>query len=208
MIAHKKRIVVFDENESYNSIVTAYLKKAQLFNLVNSYRDFNLMMTNLKLDKPDIILMDIPQDLGLSGIKRVKKEAPYVNVIALSEHQQFEPVASALRAGADGYVIKHLNSSDLINALDKTHSGGVALSPSIARTLVQDFWKPNNNPLSKAEIKVLKLISKAGTYTTIAKDLQISAQTVKTHTRNIYRKLNVHNKSEALAIAQQGRLIN
>ncbi|HMV09442.1 MAG TPA: response regulator transcription factor [Cyclobacteriaceae bacterium] len=208
MISHKKRIVIFDENEFYNSIAAASLSKAQFFNLVSRYQNFCLMTTRLKLDKPDVILMDLPCAEGVRAIREVKELKPDVQVVVLSVHQRIEDVVNALRFGADGYVIKHLNGNDLIQALDKMYFGGVALSASVARTLVQEFWRPRNNPLSGAEIKVLKLMSNARTYTAIAEDLQISAQTVKVHTRNIYRKLNVHCKSEAIAIAQQGRLIN
>jgi DNA-binding NarL/FixJ family response regulator len=208
MLTHKKRIVVFDENETYNSILNSYLKKANLFKIINTYLNFDLLIENLKTDKPDIVLMDIPSSIGTSSIEKVKRVAPKASVIIVSENEELKYVTRALRAGADGYVIKHLNSKDLINELNKTHQGGVALSSVIARNLVQNFWIANNNPLSQAEIRILKLISKARSYTTIARDLQISKQTVKVHTRNIYRKLNVHCKAEAIALAQEGRLIN
>jgi DNA-binding NarL/FixJ family response regulator len=117
-------------------------------------------------------------------------------------------VFESLKNGAVGYISKSSNYVELLNALDEINKGGAPMSAKIARMVVNDFHINEDSPLGKRESVVLQLISEGKTYTQIAEELLISKETVKTHTKNIYKKLHTNKKSDAISIGYEKRLIS
>ena len=103
-----------------------------------------------------------------------------------------------IRAGVDGYLTKAASYAELLEAIREVHAGGAPLSPPIARKIVMSFHVTTHPYLSKREEEVLKLLAVGKTYTQIAKDLFLSGETVKTHIKSIYLKLDVRSKAEAI----------
>lgn len=204
----KKRIVVFDEDLIYGSIIDQNLNATDSFVYLGWYKKFEELIVNLKKDRPDFLLMEVPREIDLSIIGVIKKNYSSINVVIISSKEDHPSILQAFRSGANGYLIKNLGSRETMEGLNKIAQGGVALSPSVARSIVKGFWKTNNSPLTRTETRVLKFISLGHTHTSLAKDMEISKHTAKTHVKNIYRKLNIHRKSEALERAYSERLIN
>lgn len=113
----------------------------------------------------------------------------------------------ALMAGASGYIIKNANPFELIQAVEQLINGGAPLSPQVAKVLVGSFHKSFDTPLSNRETEVLSLLSTGKTYKIAAKELYVGMETIKSHVKNIYSKLQTNTKSGALEIARRDNLI-
>ncbi len=185
------------------------LNENQGFKVVNSYNNCEDFLKNLHNDKPNVVLMDIelPGMNGIEGIERVKKVYPQAQVIVVTVYENDELVFKALCAGAGGYLTKNMPPSRLIDAIREIMGGGAPMSTNIARLVVASFQKNHNSPLSARETEVLELLSKGKSYTNIAEDLFIDKETVRTHIKNIYWKLEVHSKAEAIEKAVKEKLI-
>lgn len=205
----KKRVlIVEDDNEIRNSF-TLIVNSSQKFMVVNSYGKCEEAIENLNRDRAEIVLMDIelPGINGIQGTKIIKDKSPHTDIIMVSVYEDSELVFEALKAGASGYITKSANYLELLSALDEITKGGAPMSSKIARMVIDNFHVNPNSPLTKRETEILQLISEGKTYTQISEELFISKETAKTHIKNIYSKLQVNSKSEAIAKATQDRLI-
>ena len=205
----KKRIVIVEDNLALKDGYALILSSINKYNVVNTYTNCEDALKKLKTDKPDLILMDLelPGMDGIEGIKEVKKRLPEVLILVVTVYENSELVFNALCAGAVGYITKNTNHTELLDALEEVNLGGAPMSTKIAKMVVQSFQINPTSPLSKRETLVLDLIAKGKTYAEIADDLFISKDTAKSHIKNIYSKLQVHTKSEAIAKAKNERLI-
>ena len=144
---------------------------------------------------------------GIEGIQKIKKTNPEIHIIVITVHEDSEMVFEALCAGASGYITKNANHSRLLDAIDEVQSGGAPMSTQIARMVVSSFQKNQNSPLTARETEVLELIAKGKSYSVIADELFVHKETVKSHIKNIYFKLHVNCKADALEIARKNKLI-
>lgn len=177
------------------------------------------LLEKLELDhNVDVILMDIEMQKmnGIDATFEVKKRYPQIKIVMLTVFDNDENIFNAIKAGADGYLLKEVNPKDLMNAILETISGGAAMTPSIAMKTLRLLRNPPNFEekreeldvkLSQREIEVLEQVSKGLKYTAIAENLFISQGTVKKHIENIYTKLKVHNKLEAVQKAKDNNMI-
>ncbi len=177
------------------------------------------LLEKLELDhNVDVILMDIemPKMNGIDATFEVKKRYPQIKIVMLTVFDNDENIFNAIKAGADGYLLKEVNPKDLMNAILETISGGAAMTPSIAMKTLRLLRNPPkfeekreelDVKLSQREIEVLEQVSKGLKYTAIAENLFISQGTVKKHIENIYTKLKVHNKLEAVQKAKDNNMI-
>ncbi len=161
--------------------------------------------------KPDIILMDInmPGANGLQAIKEIKQEKLDSRVIVLTIHEDREYLFKTLQMGAEGYVLKDAEPSVLIEAIRNVYAGQSYIQPNMTMELVKEFnrvtlhekEKHDDNNLTSREIEVLELIAEGMINKEIAKKLYISEKTVKNHVSNIFRKLNVSDRTQAAIYA-------
>ncbi|OFY67294.1 MAG: DNA-binding response regulator [Bacteroidetes bacterium RIFCSPLOWO2_02_FULL_36_8] len=164
---------------------------------------------------PDIILMDInmPEMDGIEATKAVKHHFPDVKIIMLTIFDEEEKIFQSILAGATGYLLKDDKPSKIISALEEAMNGGAPMSPVIASKALQMIRgkrteTPGNNfNLTKRELEILELIAVGNNYQKIAGTLFISPRTVRKHIENIYTKLQVHNKVEAIQIATKNKLL-
>jgi len=166
----------------------------------------------------DLILMDIEMP-GLSGIETtaiVKQKYPHIKVVMFTVFDNDENIFKAIQAGADGYLLKDVNPEVLYKGINDTLNGGAAMNPSIAMKALKLLRNPQVNfskkekceiSLTSREITVLEQLGSGLSYTKIAENLIISPSTVRKHIENIYRKLQVHNKLEAVDLARRQNLI-
>jgi DNA-binding NarL/FixJ family response regulator len=192
------------------------------------FEDFSIKFTAIngldlidKLEKNhnvDLILMDIemPKMNGIEAVCFVKNKYPQIKIIMLTVFDNDENIFKSIKAGADGYLLKEVNPKDLHQGIIETMNGGATMTPSIAMKTLKLFRNPTvfeNIPdqeeynLTPREIEVLEQLSKGLKYNAIAENLFLSAGTIRKHVENIYAKLQVHNKLEAIQKAKNNNLI-
>lgn len=205
----KKRIMIVEDDQEIRNSFTLIVNSSQKFMVVNAYGTAEEAIANLNRDKPEIVLMDIelPGVNGIHGTKAIKDKSPHTDIIMVSVYEDSELVFEALKAGASGYITKSANYMELLTALEEIVKGGAPMSSRIARMVIDNFHVNPNSPLTKRETEILQLISEGKTYTQISEELFISKETAKTHIKNIYSKLQVNSKSEAIAKANLEKLI-
>lgn len=165
----------------------------------------------------DIILMDIemPGMNGIDATLQVKSKYPHIKILVLTVFDDDENIFNIIKAGADGYLLKEITPNELYKAIQETLNGGAAMHPSIAFKTLKLLRNPQSFEnkcdldikLSPREIEVLEHLSKGLNYNAIADNLFLSPSTVRKHIENIYTKLQVHNKLEAIAKARNNNLI-
>jgi DNA-binding NarL/FixJ family response regulator len=205
----KKRVMIVEDDQEIRNSFTLIVNSSQKFMVVNAYGTAEEAIANLNRDKPEIVLMDIelPGVNGIHGTKVIKDKSPHTDIIMVSVYEDSELVFEALKAGASGYITKSANYMELLTALEEIVKGGAPMSSRIARMVIDNFHVNPNSPLTKRETEILQLISEGKTYTQISEELFISKETAKTHIKNIYSKLQVNSKSEAIAKANLEKLI-
>ena len=175
----------------------------------------------LKLEKNhnvDLILMDIemPKMNGIEATEIVKQKYPQIKIIMLTVFDNDENIFNAIKAGADGYLLKEVNPKDLHQGILDTMNGGATMTPSIAMKTLKLFRNPidfesvgdcDDIKLTAREVEVLEQLSKGLKYNAIAENLFLSIGTIRKHVENIYAKLQVHNKLEAIQKAKNNNLI-
>jgi len=205
----KKRVLVVEDDLEIRNSFTLIINSSQKFMVVNAYSRCEEAIENLNKDRAEIVLMDIelPGMNGIHGTKLIKDKSPHTEVVMVSVYEDSDLVFEALKAGASGYITKSANYLELLSALEEILKGGAPMSSKIARMVIDNFHVNPNSPLTKRETEILQLISEGKTYTQISEELFISKETAKTHIKNIYSKLQVNSKSEAIAKATLEKLI-
>lgn len=208
-MSRSNRVIAIGTEEFLN-LMNVVVSDTSDFVLVNEYTAVTRAVKMLGKDLPNIALVDIncPAYQGSDAIRKIKETLPYVEVVAISEKNDDKLVKDCISNGASGFVEKSKDLPIKIQSyLDEVVKGGVAMSPRPMRTLVESLWINPFSPLTKRETEILRLMSEGCTYTEIGRTLQISAETSKTHIRNIYKKLKVNKKSTALDKARMERLV-
>jgi DNA-binding NarL/FixJ family response regulator len=171
------------------------------FNCISVYSNAEDALAGLSEDPPDLVIMDI----GLSGmtgvecIRKLKATRSKIQFMVFTIYEDSDQVFEALAAGASGYLLKNTPPDKIIDALKELYAGGAPMSTSIARKVVASFRRPEEqNSLSDREMQVLSLLAKGFFYKEIAEQLYISTGTVRQHIHNIYEKLHVQNRTEAI----------
>jgi DNA-binding NarL/FixJ family response regulator len=203
------RIEIVEDNEVVRDGLRLLINSMSEHTIVGAYDSCEKAIKNLEQDDPEIILMDLdlPGISGIEGIQRIKKSHPEIDILVITVHEDSEMVFEALCAGASGYITKKANHAQLLDAIQEVKSGGAPMSTRIARMVVESFQKNQNSPLTARETEVLSLLSKGKSYSVIADELFVHKETVKSHIKNIYFKLQVNCKADALEKARKNKLI-
>ena len=156
----------------------------------------------------DIILMDIdlPGKSGIEVTRQLKQENPDLDIIMLTVQSDDDSIFESLCAGASGYLLKDTSPAELLVHIREVYEGGAPMSSTIARRIINSF-RVIENPLSERETEILRMLSKGLNYKEIAEKVFLSPHTVKTHIKNIYSKLHVGNRAEAIYKAIKQKLI-
>ena len=217
----KIRIAVIDDN---NFLIKSVKEKLSFFEDISiSFTANNGLECMDKLDENrqiDLILMDIemPKQNGIEATALVKQKYPQIKIIMLTVFDDDENIFQAIQAGADGYLLKDTEPQELYNAITQTLEGGAVMTPSIAMKALNLLRSPlaeeadadeaeETIKLTSREVEVLEQLSTGLPYTSIAENLIVSPSTVRRHIENIYQKLQVHSKTEAIALAKKKRFI-
>jgi DNA-binding NarL/FixJ family response regulator len=199
-------VSIVEDNEQLRGTLARVLNRAEGFKCVSQYGDAETALVGLPKDRPDVVLMDInlPGMNGVECVRRLKPQAPQMQIVMLTVYEDTENIFNALAAGAAGYLLKRTKSAELIEALKEVQRGGSPMTTHIARKVTQSFQRvgPSSQPtenLSEREQEVLDCLSQGFLYKEIAEKLGISYETVHTYIRRIYEKLQVRTRTEAVA---------
>ena len=196
------RVSVIEDDPEFRQGLVSVINNTDNFSCLSQSDSCESFIKNLKQTNPDVILLDIELPPGMNGIigaKLLKKTIPSAEIIMLTVHEDSESVFQSLTNGATGYLLKNISPENLITAIEEVLSGGSPMSMQIARMITESFRKnKKTEELTEREREVLNLLREGKSYQAIANKLFISKSTVKFHIKNIYRKLHVMNKYEAI----------
>jgi DNA-binding NarL/FixJ family response regulator len=208
------KIAVVEDHPDIRAGTSYILRMSSKFDSVVEYGNAESLLEAFDDSLPDIVLMDIglPGMSGIEATAKLKKVHPRVEIVMLSVFEDDDNVFQAICAGASGYVSKPALPAQLIEAVEQASSGGTPMSPRIARKVLEMFKEQIPSPstdygLTDREKEVLGLLVQGLDYKLIADKLFLSVFTVRAHIRNIYDKLHVHSKSQAVAKALAERVV-
>ena len=212
---HVIRVAIIEDSREVREGLAALINGTRGFSCSNSYYSMEAALAGISLQKqPDVILTDIglPGMSGIDGIEILRERYPQVPIVALTVYDNDEKVFNALCAGASGYLLKTTPPARLLESIREVINGGAPMSPEVARRVVRLFreFRPPETAdyrLTPQETELLKLLIEGHHKKTAAREMGISTNTVSFHLKNIYSKLQVHSKTEAVAKALRERLV-
>lgn len=203
-------VTIIEDDDEIRDSLAILISGSSGYECINTYNNCEAAITEFESDPPDVILMDIglPGMSGIEGVRIIKDKYPEIDILMLTVHEDSNKVFEALCAGACGYLIKDTQPGKLLEAIQEVRCGGAPMSTQIARMVVNSFKTNPHEELTRRETEVLTQLCKGKSYRMIADTLYISEETVRRHIKNIYKKLQVGSKSEAVAKALKERLVN
>ena len=212
--SRKVGVAVVEDQQVIREGLDLLLNAADGYRCTGCFRSVEDALARLSEDLPDIVLMDIglPGMSGIEGIIKVRQRWRDMLVIMLTVYEDDDKIFDALCAGASGYLLKRTPPERLIESLKDVQDGGAPMSPEVARRVISVFknFRPpakSEYGLTPHEFRLLKMLVEGHSYKTAAYELGSSINTIGTHMSNIYRKLEVHSKSEAVAKALRSGLV-
>lgn len=204
-----KRIVLVEDDSIIREAFTTLINESKDFYIANAWSNAEDAIKNIGYDAADIYLMDIqlPGINGVDAISKIKQMRASAKVMVISVYENDDMVFKALCEGASGYLTKNISSSKLIDSLKELENGGAPMSTNIARMVVSSFHRNRQSPLTSRELEVLELLASGKSYSTIANNLFVDKETIRSHIKNIYFKLEVHSKAEAIEKARKNKFI-
>jgi DNA-binding NarL/FixJ family response regulator len=200
------RIAIVEDNKILRQSIEQLFNKTLVFQCVCSLGNLQNVISEFNKTQPEIVLMDIglPDISGIEGVRTVKNNFPEMLVLMFTVFEDEEKIFEAIRAGASGYLLKKTPADDIIEAVKQLYEGGAPMSPSIARKVLGSFQAQSGNTLdpydlTSREKDVLFSLSDGLSYKKIADKYFVSISTVRTHICNIYQKLHVHSRAQAVA---------
>ncbi|MFL5738568.1 MAG: response regulator [Flavisolibacter sp.] len=205
-------MMIVEDLDEVRETLFQFISMNSEFNVLDTFKTAEEALYEIPRRVPDIVIMDIslPDMNGIECIRQLKSKALRTQFMMFTVYENDEKVFEALKAGASGYLLKSTGLVQLIEAIKELHEGGSPMSANIARKLVTMFRDQEKNKvevevLSARENEVLQLLSKGLLYKEISIRLSISTGTVRQHIHNIYEKLHVQNRTEAINRAYGNR---
>lgn len=211
---NKIKILLFEDNKSLRESISLFLNASTEIKLIKAYKHANNILDAIRLDLPDVILMDIemPGTNGIEAVKIVKQHYPSVSIVMQTIFEDDDKIFDALCNGASGYILKTSNPSKYIEAIKDVYHGGAHLSPNIALKVLGKFNQDSqkkvfHHNLTARELEVLECLVNGLSYKMIADKCSVTYETVRFHMKNIYSKLHVTSMTEAVAKAIQHKIV-
>jgi DNA-binding NarL/FixJ family response regulator len=197
-------IAIIEDDEDIRESLEILIRTTEDFECAGTFADAEAGLGFLTANPADIVLMDIhlPGMDGIECVRQLKSVHPGMQFIMCTVFKDDNSVFNALKAGATGYLLKNDDHVKIIDAIRELHAGGSPMTPQIARRVLESFKRPAVNDalhlLTKRETEMLGLLAKGLRYKEIADKLFISTETVRKHINNIYQKLHVQSRIEAV----------
>ncbi|MBN1408874.1 MAG: response regulator transcription factor [Calditrichaceae bacterium] len=206
------RVGIVEDDKEIRGAVKEYLDDQPDFSCSLACESVELFINQLNEETlPDIILMDIglPGMSGIKGTKLIKAKYPDINLIVFTVYHDSDKIFQSLCAGASGYLLKNAPFSEIKQAITIVHEGGASMSPQIARNVIDFFQGPKRKPdsvLTDKEREIVMGLVDGMSYQMIADQSYISIETVRSHIKSIYKKLQVHSKAELIKKSFEGSI--
>ena len=208
------RVIVVEDERELREGLRVLLDFTPHFSCVGSFGTMEDFLEKIEAGAADLILTDIglPGMNGIEGTRRLREKIPDLPIVVFTVHGEDDKIFRALCAGANGYLLKDTPPIKIIEALTEVLDGGAPMSPEVARRVVhlfRTFAPPTEAEyhLTEQETRILRMLVDGHHYKTAAYELGISTSTVSFHLKNIYEKLQVHSKTEAVAKALREKLV-
>jgi DNA-binding NarL/FixJ family response regulator len=201
------RVSVYEDDPRYRELLRTILSSSEKVTPVHLTDNCQQVIGDIRKHQPDVIIMDInlPGKSGIEGVEESKRAYPNVKVIMLTVFEDEDKIFAAIKAGADGYLLKKDSPQKVLDSIQDVFDGKSSMNGIIARKVLEYFHKkptvknPDEYSLTKREHEILELLMDGLTYKDIADKCSISVQTLNSHIKNIYHKLGVHSRAEASA---------
>ncbi len=211
----KIQVWIIDDNNNFCLVLAANLNKSSTVACQRYYHSCKTVINDLETESspPGVILLDIkmPAMNGLDAIAPIRKLSPATNIIMLTSYDLDENIRTAMKRGASGYLLKSSSPDDIVRAIESVQVGGLPLDPLITRKMMESFvgWDDEENiyNLSPRETEVLKLVTQGLNNMEISQKLYISRFTVETHVKNIFHKLDIHDRQKLVVKALKNRIV-
>jgi DNA-binding NarL/FixJ family response regulator len=208
------RIAIIEDQREIREGLASLIDTTDGYRCTASYASMEEALAQIGRELPDVALADIglPGISGIEGTRRLRERYPDLRLLILTIYDDDDRIFDALCAGACGYLLKKTPSARLLESLREAMTGGAPMSPEVARRVVglfQRFRPPQHADyrLTPHEVRLLKMLVQGHNYTSAATELGVSFSTIAFHMQNIYQKLQVHSKSEAVSRALLERLV-
>lgn len=208
MTAMPIQVAIVEDQRRTREGLAALIQGAPGLRVAGAYGRVEPLLDQRDATPPDVLLLDIglPGMSGIEGVRCLRRRWPDLRILILTVHGDDEHVFAAICAGACGYLLKDTPPPALLEAITQVHGGGAVMSPAIANHVLAMFRRSSpprggGHDLTGREVDVLRQLADGLAYKQIAAALQVSLDTVRFHLRNIYGKLHVHSKSEAVIAA-------
>lgn len=208
------KVAVFDDNQPWRELLGMLIDTTPGMQCTGTFEDCRQVVKNIGQNIPEVVLMDIdmPHVDGISGLQLIKEQFPQVRILMQTVFEQDDKIFDAIRAGADGYLLKTTPPAKIIDAINELMAGGAPMTPTVARQVLKLFNGKNKKPqssfnLTDRELEILAMLVQGLSYKMIADKCCVSYSTVNSHISHIYQKLHVKSGTEAVAKAIEEDLI-
>ena len=202
-------ISLIEDDETIREAYVFLLGNDPDIRVISSYNNAEDAFKKIANDAPDVLLLDIelPGMSGIDALPKLKKLLPDTYILMLTVYEQANSIFRALGTGASGYLTKNSSPEKIISAIHEVMEGGGPMSANIARMVISSFQRSDASPLTRRETEILEHVATGKSRKKIAEELFIDLETVKSHIKNIYQKLDVHSKEDALKTAKEQKFI-
>ena len=209
------RVAIFDDNKNLLDSLFQLINGSSGFECVGAFPNCNELLSDMKKANPDVVLMDIemPGMTGIEAARLIKEKYPEVRILMETIFEEDDKVFASICNGADGYILKNTPPTLILEAIREVYEGGAPMTPSIASKVLKMFRshtspiKNDSSNLTTREKEILSCLVDGMSYKLIADKCFISIDTVGGHIKNIYEKLQVHSKGEAVAKAIRRNIV-
>jgi DNA-binding NarL/FixJ family response regulator len=209
------KVAIVEDQQATREGLAILISNTPGFEVTGRFASMEQALDSLDVNPPHVLLLDIglPGMSGIEGVRLVRSRLSQIQILMLTVYGDDDHIFEAVCAGACGYLLKGTPRDKLLSAIRELRDGGAPMSPEIARKIVLMFQKvapPSNreSQLTPREFQILRLLAHGHNYKTCADQLSLSLHTVRFHIRNIYERLHVHSKSEAVLKALRSGLIS
>jgi DNA-binding NarL/FixJ family response regulator len=209
------RVAIFEDNRDLRDGLFQLINGSHEFHCVGAYANCNAILKKIEEARPDVVLMDIemPGISGIEAVKILKEKYPEVKILMETIFEENDKIFQSVCNGAEGYILKNTSPVQILSAIKEIYEGGAPMTPSIASKVLKMFKiqssysSKNDFELTDREKEILKCLVEGMSYKLVADNCFISIDTVSGHIKNIYKKLQVHSKSEAVVKAIKGKIV-
>jgi DNA-binding NarL/FixJ family response regulator len=209
------RVAIFEDNNRLREGLSQLINGSYGFACVSSHPNCDDIVKHITETQPDVVLMDIemPGINGIEGVIKIKERFPEIKILMETIFDDDEKIFNSIRAGAEGYILKNTPPTEILKAIKEIMEGGSPMTPSIAHQVLKMarqrpvIVSKEKFDLTKRETEILACLVEGMSYKMIADECTVSMDTVNMHIKNIYKKLQVHSKTEAVIKALKGKIV-